>query len=144
MDNHFSNETGLSLGASVHVSGLSLSSPVADLGPAFEDTPTSDGLIHIPLYNKTFEEALGSITPNPFTIDVGSHFGERYKRYNFGGVSDLGQGMFDVRFKDTQTGDFIDLITSGQTVTRICSSTASILVTRCAFSVSKPRAHSER
>jgi hypothetical protein len=123
LENRFSNETGITLGATLNVSGLTLTSSFGDLGPAFSEPLIRDPFVHIPLYNNSFEEPLGSITPDSFTLDVGAHLGELFKeRYSFSSAFGTGPGMFDVRFRDNQTGGFADVFTPGQTVTtpRFC------------------------
>jgi hypothetical protein len=123
LNNTFSNETGITFGAALNVSGLSLNSDFGDLGPAFSTTLSADGLLQIPLYDNSFEEPLGAITAEPFTINVGERLGEiNTQRYQFEGVTPDGmtpQGnpQYDIRFLDTQQNAFVDFVASGQVMT---------------------------
>jgi hypothetical protein len=113
LTNQFSNETGLSLSAFLNVSALAITTSFGDLGPINLAALTSDGL-HIPLYDNTFSESLGSITPNPFTIDVGDQLlkHELTSGFDLVDVEAQADGRFDIRFKD-RLGGFVDLLTDG-------------------------------
>jgi hypothetical protein len=122
LDNTFSNETGITFGAAVTFSGLALTSSFGDLGPAFSQTLTADNLVHIPLYNNSFQEPLGSITADPFTIDVGaSRLGQISNGFNLDSVTPQAgnPGIYDVRFGETGSDAVTDLF-SGGTVMTFC------------------------
>jgi hypothetical protein len=70
LDGTLHNETGISVGASASLSALALNTPLGNLGPAFSTTLTSDPLVQIPLFDQSFDENLGQIAADPFTLDA--------------------------------------------------------------------------
>jgi hypothetical protein len=70
LDGTLHNETGLSVGASVTLSALGITTPLGPAGPAFTTTLNSDPLAKIPLFSQSFDESLGQIAHVPVTLDV--------------------------------------------------------------------------
>jgi hypothetical protein len=107
LDGTLHNETGISVGASVNLSGLELDTPLGNLGPAFSTTLTSDLLVQIPLFNQTFDENLGQIAADPFTLDAtafrGSQFTGSTVTWNVTNVAVMDEGG---------EGDFADITES--------------------------------
>ena len=70
LNDTFHNETGISVGATLPVSALALTTPLGPAGPVFNTTLTADALAKIPLYTNNFNMNLGQIVTTPFTLDV--------------------------------------------------------------------------
>ena len=75
LENHFQNETGLSLGVVFHLQVLDVETPLGDLGPAADETLPLDGLVRVPLFREpAFPIGLGAVTADDVVVPKSSQF----------------------------------------------------------------------
>lgn len=124
LHNQFSNETGIGLGAKIDVSALSLTSSFGDVGPAFTGTLESDALVKVPLYDNTFEVPLGSVSTDPFTLQLGGRItgtADLTDRFHFlDTMTGNDPGSFGIELFDTETQQPLEVDTTG-TVLSLCA-----------------------